>query len=1314
MDNEKQVQKLHLHTIDSLCNDLIGGHSVEYGDGNTYSLTAPARSILAWYNQDHGKWKKNVQRADAEAVASSIDTPAAELEAYPLATDDSNRKELKLVKLRAHRFAGIHSYGSAENPPEVFEFEPQKPLSLFEGYNGSGKTSILNSIIWCLTGQLIRPQREPEDSDIEFEIEIQRAGESASRHLIPPVTPLPNTSEFLPEADQRKLPVETWVELTFQDQNGNLLPPIKRTVQRTGNTNVRETPPNLENLGVDPISIKLGTTIPSLIPFIQIGSKSELGEAVADLTGLSSLIFLSKHSTKVSKRITDDFKKAEETEIDKIKTEYLEVTNSLISKVEEHSSLKSDLKTPDIENTEDFEEDLGALQSHFEECKANSYEDAKSILGQDFDTSDQIQLKALEDKIAPAISKLAEIKDLPSAARLSSLGNVSEEKLDSATQLLTRICDEARTLCDLAAEPDIAKRKKLYARVAEWIKEFDLEAEAANSCPICERELEGITDSTTGTPIATHICDSLEENSELISQSIPNWIEACKGILARDLEPALQFELNNELPDHPEDLINAAISRELFDSPAFADPIGLLRPNMGKLFEQTFKEVDRLEGAGLTHLPDYVISISGDLEKMLLNLERAIEFSKWRKSNQDRCIEIAQSIIGSQSEPGEIPSLSEVSPLLDRLNALAAIIKSAEPINECTGFLTELTSLFNRRLTSIAKIEKYETAVSALAEIIGLGNLAAQQVEDLQNELKSATEKWRDEVYQNVYIDSGHKLQDTSVAAEGQLKISVGSHGASAPAEHVSNASALRATLVGFYIAFWEHVYSNRGGIRLMLLDDPHELLDDENQQNLANALTKIVDIGGQLIVTTYDNRFASKTVQACKQNSCAEHYSVHPVSIGRNRIETPLAIEALERKKKEYEEDRNDQGKASDYAAECRIYIEARLTDLFDNPRYAQSNPKPTLMDNVNHARGLRTADPSHEFFSSVPFRNFCNDPALENNSDCLALLNKAHHEGKRHITPVEVNNVSEDLVRIVKLSDKLHDEFLLWRKRAHSEDESAENVIELETISSAENSIQIVPDLAAFTGELPTLESQDGEHEVFDCGWFNGKALFLLRNNMFGFSAPAGSFVIVEAEGEQPSDHSLVVAHYNGCFIARRLLRNSNDSRFVTLSTAIPDPRIRPPSLQLKTSQAVMFKVVGVMFGGNVPFIPNPQGDAFPTTDESLINQLITCHRVRDNSAEPLALNGQLVLGGAEIPLDQVSAYEGKYVAIALQSGAGIFKRIGKALPDGLEHLRQFESIGGKGNSEILSLSSDPAVSAGFDCIATIREVRGVIYTE
>ena len=183
---------LHLLTTDSLLADLVSGRTITTDEGLRLVLpTTIARGVLAWYRANRGKWAGNVMAQDCETIIMAGAITHAVVPS-PQATASGKPRVLRLARIVAHRFAGIHAFGAVDDPPRKFTFEPTRPITLFEGWNGSGKTSLVNAIIWCLTGRLIRPQRLPEEGDKEFTCEIERDDEEASSHSISPVTPLPD------------------------------------------------------------------------------------------------------------------------------------------------------------------------------------------------------------------------------------------------------------------------------------------------------------------------------------------------------------------------------------------------------------------------------------------------------------------------------------------------------------------------------------------------------------------------------------------------------------------------------------------------------------------------------------------------------------------------------------------------------------------------------------------------------------------------------------------------------------------------------------------------------------------------------------------------------------------------------------------------------------------------------------------------------------------------------------------------------------------------------------------------------------------
>jgi hypothetical protein len=61
----------------------------------------------------------------------------------------------------------------------------------------------------------------------------------------------------------------------------------------------------------------------------------------------------------------------------------------------------------------------------------------------------------------------------------------------------------------------------------------------------------------------------------------------------------------------------------------------------------------------------------------------------------------------------------------------------------------------------------------------------------------------------------------------------------------------------------------------------------------------------------------------------------------------------------------------------------------------------------------------------------------------------------------------------------------------------------------------------------------------------------------------------------------------------------------------------------------------------------------EAVQIDDAPSLKKIVTSYRVRDDSALPLALPGQIVLGGTDIPATDLGAHEGKLVALTLTDG-------------------------------------------------------------
>jgi hypothetical protein len=345
---------------------------------------------------------------------------------------------------------------------------------------------------------------------------------------------------------------------------------------------------------------------------------------------------------------------------------------------------------------------------------------------------------------------------------------------------------------------------------------------------------------------------------------------------------------------------------------------------------------------------------------------------------------------------------------------------------------------------------------------------------------------------------------------------------------------------------------------------------------------------------------------------------------------------------------------------------------------------------------------------FSAHVFSNFANHPSVMPAAPTAKLLNKAHHGDRHSITPAEVNKCANELADLVKLADKLHEECRRWRRRERDNVPIAPVSFPtaLTPVEAPNLRVDIYPDLAAFTQGAPVGESQ-ALIEPLDPILFASKALFYLRRDNFGVAAPKGAIAIVEADPLPVADRRLVIARHGENIYARRFLR-SDESALIGLTAESPDPRRSPKTKFLPESEVALHQVVGVLFQHAIS-VGLGKEEAAQINDSQLLERIEIAYRVGEESAVPLALPKQIALGGPRIELDQFAQHKGALVALSREDGSGVFKRVGATLPGNLSHLRQFESIGGIGSSEILSVGK---TQSGILSILHARLIIGVLY--
>jgi hypothetical protein len=1309
------------HTLDTLLDELVSGRPVALtSDGQTFHLSSrAARSVFAWYREHPAKWSKSVSKDDVEAIVDQLDIAPPVLRSLTSPGEMHGKRLLFLKSLRAYRFGGIHRFGTPREAPADFVFTFEKALTLIEGANGAGKTSLLSAILWCLTGFVYCPLRPPEPANQSVQVApgagAERSAAAISSRVMSPITPLP-PADVLKGLGDSPLPLDTWVELTFVDERGNEVGTVRRKMQRGPQNSVVVKETGLSALGLDAMACEVGTRMPGLLPYIELGATSDLGKAVAALIGIKPLQDLAQHAQRVQNKLRKDFPKERAVEIRGLDDEYAGTHQELTDLLGRHPALSRECNLPRAD-TQDCAAELASWQAHFERLQAETLATAREILGDSFDNNDPSARADLLKSVGPALGQLdpAHLGGLPSARRLAALGKLPEEDLVAAETLIGTLQQEARDLDALAQQPAWAARLRLYARVVGWMKDHPEQGHAVETCPVCRRALEeGQVDELSGKPIADHLRELFGSDTQFLQKTAAAWAQDAIARLQACVCATLQGELKQELPVTPAALMVAALSEELFASQCFRGCLSVLKPAARSLCDKAAARMPAFNEPAVAAFPAGCGG-SGHMLTAVRRLGRAVAFARWRRGHDKVCREAFASIVGEPDDCGQEELTpagpGDEQPLYERLTSLDRLVKTAEPISLALTQIRTLVDTLAKRQGKLEHILRYGRAAEAIQELLGLPALVEKQVTILMKTLADATAQWKDRLYSPAFLGAPCAV-GPEVGPDGTISVDAAADGAQAAAQHISNTSELRATLFAFFLAFWEHRLETHGGLALLLLDDPQELFDRPNRRRIAKAIPAVAKKGANLIMTTLDSEFGRQVVAAAGPElgyGALDHLRIHCPKAIRPHIAVGPFAEDVEEKWRAFQDPQNENEAepARDYLKALRIYVENRLVDFFDVPEpglprlFSLSDLIGAVRSRVNAGMGA---------FADPAFRALVSAPALTPGSDFLALLNESHHGNQNQIQFSDVANVKDQCLHVVRLVAAAHEAYERWLRR-DPRDAAPAMPESPAVIPFPGHEVPLFENLAAFTTESPPGAAVESE-ERFSTAFLSHHCLFVISTNNFGFAGPMNCRAIVDLSDKPVADNGLVIALHKANVYARRLHRDQTSPGFVMLTSDAVDPTRRPPSVLLPAEEVRLLKVVGILFDDR-PHFPRPTEEAVPDRHMNCLAKLEIAFKVRGPSAEPLALPGQTVIGGRRVTPEELPSIEGAVVAVAMSDAQeSVFKRVGKAVP-GAPHVRHLEAIGGRGESTLIrteEIADDPFHEVPL--LAAARQVLGVLY--
>jgi AAA domain-containing protein len=1290
---------LSSHTAKSLLAELIAGRAVITSTGREFRLSSEAaRRALAWYSGRSAKWDKNVQKDDIDSIvnAAIANVPFASPQVPPEAAKPI--RHLHISSVRAHRFAGLHAYHSDLNEPDDFYLELDKPLISIQGRNGTGKTSLINAITWCLTGYVHRPQRQPETTGIPLEIE--QSGEDAHPAHISVISPVPPPEALGSSTDRDRVPIDTWVELTVVDHEAMVVGIIRRRVSRSIRGKITEEF-NDGSIGIDPIAYEIGSRMPGLIPYIQLGAKSDFGVGVSMLTGLRPLQQLAQHAVKTRARIRGDFAKGRRQSIDAKTATWQQRTSAFHQFMADQSELIR-LDAPAELNTR---MGIAAAQASLEKQQTEILA-AASVLGPACDLTLAKTRQNLLRSVEPAIEAISfkKLRTLASAAVIVDLHKLSDDDVRAAEAVLSEIATDAMTLASVHEDPPLAARLRLYARVAGWLR--DEKKSLTDDCPVCGSSLAAAVDPRSGQAVTQHLRECFDKDADALQKTVMSWELASVQRLRTDLPEGLLKHLDASIAETPHEMLNKALTEELFAEDCFKGALSNLKALTTEICR---REIGSLPRYVVHASPQYPRSL-GPLNKLTPLATKAaklITFAHWRRLHDGPWRSVFASTIGTVKN--ESTGTVSTSTLASCLLALRKQVETAEPLTRALEMLAQLDETATEIEKDTQRLGDYEAAAKALDDLAALNEVVADEIDALVDALMNRAKEWKQWLYRSATA-TAPRLATADVSDSGAMSMSVDLNGTIAPAHAVANASDLRASLVGFLFAFWEHIWTTRGGLSLLLLDDVQELFDRDNRRRVAAAIPKLVKQGARVICTSNDLQFARELAFAAipvLTNAQFTRHLLHAVSSTRRCAALGVFEDDVDEKRRKFERTENENLDASavPYLCDVRTHVEQRLLDLFDDVIGVPLLPKPTLSPLRDEARS-RIAKGVEPFVLSA-IRRFVEDPALQQGSPVLDLLNRSHHAGREAITFGDVHAIRDDLNRLTEVAEAASDAYQRWLRRDQPMQSGPVLVGMPRPIIVESLDVPFLWELAAFTSDLESFG-----HPVTDGGrltsaWFTNKAMYRVTSTAFGFACPPGSLAIVDLVASEIDDSRLVIALRGKSIFTRRFLRNDADPSYVALGSEEPNPLKRAPSLFVRTDQVRLLKVVGVLFD-QPRILAKGTPEAYEDNASMLIAAIESVFRVEGESALPLALPGQVVLAGALIDTHQLPTMKDVIVAVETTAG-GLLKRVaGTDMDDGTILL---DAIGGLGGSVLARIGS-PSAPSPLPKIKKCRRVVGILY--
>ena len=1019
-------------TLDELVALLIAGEAVEHSGGAEFRLgNADSRALLAFYNQDRrAYWNPDrdtaIREGEVDKLLNALDAPFA---APPLPRVAApGRSRWRLTKVEAHRFRGLHRHCATDGrDPTTFALEFEGDISLFRGFNGAGKTSLLSAICWCLTGIGYRAQALPASLHDSIEVKVSAAGgaqdqEAATTFSLPPLVPVPSDEELLLVDGNPK--VDTWVRLTLRsvdDAATTAMVERRMLRDRRGSISVVET--GLNELGLGDLAIQAGTVMPAIASAMRFDDKTTLSMAVSVLTGLRPLSRFGERCERLRDRLSGKFTKEASDARDEAATVALKQVQTLRDLLAVNMAVPAlgMIQAPNAAAPDAWIDGIALAKNTLDKAEATAKVDAESILGTlPLLTSDEVARRFVADlDAAETLLSGAALRALPSMGKAIRLGQLDAGEIAAAEAEIASVIEEAQRVAAGFTDERRWRRLRLYNLVARWHEEHH-PGEPIGCCPVCGADLSDEALVPPDALLDMGVVEALEacrRADAAAAKTSTEWErERAQEFLARLPEQIRSFAAE-QLPKKLADLYGNAIVNELFSVPEMPQSVRALSRNINAIWVAATAEAPEPAAAPNLEIPA-VFPNGGGLRRYMTAVDLTLRLSRSRAAEGQFFEQALKRTLKEVPDRAAIPAAEQ--PFKEQIAILRRFAQSAQAFGAVRRKVSQIEATCRIWAAKRDRLTKLARAAAAVEPFTRFPNMVQGQIGGLIVQLNDRATWWANQIYRAQFLGApsyaGLDPDDTDAFA---LLAASGSH--RIQAHHVLNASALRAFLWAFVLTLWEQIWARSGGISCLLMDDAQDLLDPANVANMAAAVPSMLAAGMNPLVASNDFGFLASVEGHVKAAGGGRPYRIDGwefSAISRSKCTasmSPLMDEVRVRCQEWQTTNENDPALARKFVHPVRVRIETKLWDLLgDDPAVLESPTLSDLLQRIQQVRG-RGERP----FNEEPFRKLVEMPCLQPGGRFREIINRAHHGRADQITPAEAEVVREHHIAVLDAID-------------------------------------------------------------------------------------------------------------------------------------------------------------------------------------------------------------------------------------------------------------------------------------------------------